>query len=619
MEGRPAATDDGMNRKQLEDGNFEEFIVGPAAQDAFTYGGEAGYLRYVYNEAKRRVDRNKAHPAQIVVIGRHEMGSEWPSVNYGSVDAQDGGPVVSRTADEKLPNTADKRGTLSASDASDQGSQNEGTNRKPQHSVMNRAFEANRANPLPGATEPAVGGQGDIGTDRQLAPPDLQGQADGDAAIDTDTPDQSADANAPLNSSAAETRELQATRDYLRAKREAYALLTAKRRSSGRDDLLEGPRFTLFMKRIFSPLEYRKAKAEQPQVAQARAEYKQAVEDYIAAIPGNETRKVRTKLSQMLLFERNVLHYQQELTYSGRDPNGQRERTRWDYTMLERARDWRINKQPQRRRGTILGAGGFAVGLVSGFLVPFSVPLMFGGTVAGAIGGAALGKREANEVNRYWPATEPGRAEIQGRVAEKLRNVFGYNRGMKKVDLPVQHEAIMGADTTVAHEELTHTAAADNASRSRRAAVYAGAILGGTFLAGNFGGSLIKGLIESASSGVNTLPQPTSTPTPTPSPTHAPTPTPTPNTVPTPPAGLGQEFPWDAAMQYNVAHHLSTTPSGVWNTLHNAATQYNQVHGTNFDYVLQPNGKFWLENGTRQITQTQLADFNQFLWNLAHP
>jgi len=77
-------------------------------------------------------------------------------------------------------------------------------------------------------------------------------------------------------------------------------------------------------------------------------------------------------------------------------------------------------------------------------------------------------------------------------------------------------------------------------------------------------------------------------------------------------------YPWDAATQWNQAHHLSTSPSSVWHTLHQAAAEYNVTHpGAHFDYILHSNGKWWLENGMQQITQTQQGNFNTFLWNMS--
>lgn len=612
MEGAPAETEQPAQRKRLEDGDFAEYIAGPAAQDAFTYGGEAGYLRYVYNEAKRRVDRDKMQPAHTVVIGRHDSGSEWPNVSYTTVEAED---KVTANQAASTGGAPPANPTPQTKPTENKGMQQ----RQPQNPAAKQAYDAEKMIPLPAATDSAERTHKPLGTDKQLPPGDVLDEAD-DEVDANDTNDQPGAPQVVQGKNASLTPELTAALENLQAKREAYASITADRRSSGREALLEGRRLALFARKwLLNPREYRRAESDQRANEQARTEYKQALDSYMALAPGDETKKVRAKLGQMLLFERSVLRHQQRLTYTREDQNGQPARTRWEEIRLALARRWRETGTPQRLGVTALAGVGLGLGLwASAATAPLWVPIFVGGTIATAAAGGTISGQAANEVNRFWPGTEPGAAEIRARVAEKLRDVFGYNRGMKKSDLPVRHEMIRDANATDTHEQLTAVAINDNAARTRHARRTGAFVTGGAFFVADGVASLIRSATEYTSTGPNISPNQTTVPSPTHNPTPTPSPPPTtpPNTVPVPPANLAHEFPWDAATQYNVAHHLATTPNSVWDTLHNAATQYNHSHGTNLDYVLHPNGKYWLEDGMRQIPSSRLADFNNFLWNL---
>ena len=385
-----------------------------------------------------------------------------------------------------------------------------------------------------------------------------------------------------------------------------YAQIVARQRQTHAGALLEGNQGWRAVQRIFSPILYRQAERDRAQAAQARAEYQARLDDYAAATAITAGGRAQVKLNAAQDFESQVIRLQAANTW----PNAQQQTVHnWaDKLRINAARIWLSEGKAGRIALVAVPAGVFGLG-VGALSATVALPALAVGAagLATVFGGRLIGEQIAITVNRSAVATTQGYEEITRWAGDRVMELVTQHSPHQRSRPPSDN-----FDVTELYENGTREAERRNAQRARLAQA-----IGATAAGLGFG-------LGHAAVSINSLQQaPTTSPhAPTPTVHGPPTPSTTPNTPPTPtvpppPANLTHVYPWNAAAQWNTAHHLSTSPGSVWNTLHNAAAQWNLTHpGAHYRYVLHPNGTYWLQNGAQQLTSWQMGNFNTFLWNL---
>jgi len=257
----------------------------------------------------------------------------------------------------------------------------------------------------------------------------------------------------------------------------------------------------------------------------------------------------------------------------------------------------------------VVGLGVGAVVATLGLPTLAVVGVGFGITFAGRqIGGSV-----AKSVNRHRAATATGKRLLAERSRERITQFANhYQRpAITKQNLLLPE----WNDISVLYEERTQEEQAENARRLKTGRMLGSLAAGGGFLVGSVAAHAVQAAHLAHVSGQHVSAATTIQIQHAPTAATAPQLPPAPH-IPPAPHGLTHMYPWDAATQWNQAHHLSGSSGNVWKTLHHAAAAYNQAHGTHFGYVLHANGTYWLQNGAQQLTASQHASFNTFLWNL---
>lgn len=407
-------------------------------------------------------------------------------------------------------------------------------------------------------------------------------------------------------------------RARFRVAQEHYSDALATRRSSGIDNLAEGNRLRRTRNLLLSLIDTIRATGARRRSEQARHEYENALDEYMGNLALRDVVKDRGKVRLMSLFERKVMESQTRQAGATRDANSKLLYP--DTRDTRRAEDW-LDSDQRYKVGWIVwpgvavgGLGGIVGGAATASTGVIPTAVIGGvGTVVAAAGGAAWGGHLARRANRGQAATEEGHKELDRDTEDRIRQIKSHFTGTGKDDLKDSKKI------TARYEQKTDLEH-QNEHRTVRAKQIGAIAAGGTFLALFVSAKLVEAVarnIAQYGSVHNQAPaaqQAASTPTT--GGNGGSTPATTGGSLNTPPlpANITHTYPWNVAAQYNAAHHLSTSPSTIWDTLHHAADLYNQTHpGAHYHYVLHGT-KYWLQNSAQTPTWAVNADFNKFLW-----
>ncbi len=392
-----------------------------------------------------------------------------------------------------------------------------------------------------------------------------------------------------------------------------YAYMTAMRRSSNLATFVEGGRWHQSLQRVLHPWAFRRALAEYQANEHSRLAYKEALHGYLGALGLQDIPQaweVKELQRSTVWFETRVLEYQAQLA----EPERERSLQLW---IADRWMEW-----GKGRRAAVIAAPALLLGLGAGSVAAvlgLPVVVLTGAGVGTAAAGRYVGGYIAKAVNRRRAFTEVGFEQLRSRAAARLDAYYEHyaNEIEQRPD-----EGIRQTDITVLYEAGTKAESRENARRLHLAQALGGLAAGVGFAAANtvmHSPQIAQAIArqahtQSVQHSSHTIATIEHTPVhqvnvPQPPVTHV--------VPPSPPAGLAHEYPWTAATQWNSAHHLGIAAGNVWDTLHHAAAAYNQVHSTDFRYVLHSNGTWLLQDGARQLTPGQLADFNTFMWRMA--
>ncbi len=382
---------------------------------------------------------------------------------------------------------------------------------------------------------------------------------------------------------------------------DAYARVVARQRASGAAALLGGSYVERLSNQVLHPTMYAQAMRDRAEAREARGQYQAQLNEYVKAVGGTDSEKIRTKLDVMTLFERRVLALQLANTMSALAADDSRVTTRLDRLRTRLTETWL--KTTRAGRFVMVAAPAAAVGLSAGILSeagnwPGPVVVL---TAAGAVlVGRSIGSGMARTASKYMVAAARGRTYLE-QQAEQERLAFAgryQDPHASPVIAPVQ------VDVTTAYETLTGRLAEEHARRLRLASA-----VGAVAAAAAFGvGRLVTGGVqEVVRQQVQVRPslRPTATYTPTPGPTTTPTPTPTPS----PHAINPHQYPWDVAHQLRRGHE--------WDVIRQAISKFNTRFGAHLHLVNHANGTVWVQNGAHALNSAQQTGFNNFMLQLA--
>ena len=388
---------------------------------------------------------------------------------------------------------------------------------------------------------------------------------------------------------------------------ERYAWNTAERRSDDAELLLAGNGLHRWLRQhVTSRRRYAQAQEQYEEGIAAREEYRQALDDLLEARGVRADLRGRAMRSVMHDFENHVLDAQDAVALSNLRSGNRLQR--WQERMrLRVASAWFDANKGGRAAMIAVPAAVLGVG-VGVATVAVSAPALavVGIGLGVAAAGKGIGGYIAHAANRYQSATDNGTVTLEERATNRYADYRDATRYTSD-DL----------DVTEWYERGTEHELADKSRRSQLAKGL-GALAAGVGFGVAYGvAHNMQSVHQLTSQQSSTHLRPTATheplPTQTPTPPHVP---PT-HVTPPPPANLTHEYAWNAATQYNTAHHIPTDPSHIWHTLNHAASQWNAAHaGSHFQYVHHANNTFWLQNGPTQLTPTQYGNFNTFLWNM---
>lgn len=403
--------------------------------------------------------------------------------------------------------------------------------------------------------------------------------------------------------------------DRLAAAEEGYAEQVARERSTSVRALLDGRTTSAQIRqRLLRPVAYHQAMRLRADIDRTSRDYAVAQDAYLATFP-DPGEQVREKFSAMENLEQRVLELQVGQTRSAVDAQGNAVQSRLDRTRTWMAGLWLRGGTATRAATVILPAA--VVGLGAGVTMAYvERPLLSTAVGIGAlVVGRLFGSGTANTVNWYKPAVAQERDRLEAASAERIRqsreayNVWlgqtAGNHDPAQINAVGVHQAGSSAEVQRNYYWLRF---GERTGMIAAGLCYAAGHIITSSLLALAGAAQRNTEYGQATQTVSSHPSPTATAT-----QGAPAPTPAP--IPPQPANLTTEYPWDAVVQYNTAHHLPTTPGGIWATLRHMAQLYNQTHpGARYEYVLQPNGTYWLEDDGQPLSWSQTGAFNTFLW-----